>query len=115
MAGRFFVCLFVWVGLLALSFSWQQQDGDKGVERAAQDQNSVYDLFAILVRVNKHCDTPPEETYKDGKEEYRARELLVHLIILRLLSFIAASAFSSSLSRDMNVLAFLLRFSLRNL
>jgi len=77
-AGRFFVCLFVCIGLLALSFSRQQQDGDKGVERATQDQNSVYDLFAILVRVDKHCDAPPEETYKDGKEEYRARELLVH-------------------------------------
>ncbi len=82
MAGRFFVCLFVCVGLLALSFSWQQQDGDKGVERAAQDQNSVHDLFAILVRVDKHCDAPPEETYKDGKEEYCARELLVHTIVL---------------------------------
>ena len=62
------MCLFVCVRL-ALSFSRQQQDGDKGVERAAQDQNSIYDLFAILVRVNKHCDAPPEETYKDGKEE----------------------------------------------
>src|SRR6266849_1736194 len=80
-------CLFVCIGLLALSFSRQQQDGDKGVERAAQDQNSVYDLFAILVRVNKHCDTPPEETYKDGKEEYCARELLVHLIIPSLTFF----------------------------
>lgn len=38
---------------LILSFTRKQQDGYKRVERAAEDQNAVYNLLSILVWVGK--------------------------------------------------------------